>query len=130
MVQTVTSLQAIKRFSSQAGNSYHKLTQSSHDGFRWRLFEKTGCLITTDSSEDNKINPEGLPNYKVQPILLDLWLAPAEPSSVPEHDSEVKEYVFDNFESENEMDDTEIVEDDEFSSDGRISDLFNLEFSF
>ena len=62
----------------------------------------------------------------MQPILLDLWLAPAEPSSVSEHDSEVKEYVFDNFESENEMDDTKIVGDDELSSDGRISDLFNL----
>ena len=62
----------------------------------------------------------------MQPILLDLWLARAEPSSVPEYDSEVKEYIFDNFERENEMDDTEIVEDDKLSSDGQISDLFNL----
>ena len=39
-----------------------------------------------------------------------------EPSS--EHDSEKVEDVFDDSEGEKEIDDTEIVEDDELSSDG------------
>lgn len=30
---------------------------------------KTGCLITADGSEDDKICPEGLPNYQVPPPL-------------------------------------------------------------
>ena len=42
-----------------AGNGYHQLNRPSYDKFRWRLFEKTGCLITADGSEDDKINPEG-----------------------------------------------------------------------
>ena len=46
-----------------AGNSYRKLTKPSYDIFRWRLSEKTGCLINADGSEDNKINPKDLPDY-------------------------------------------------------------------
>ena len=34
-----------------------------------RLFEKTGCLITADSSDDEKIQPQGLNDYKFQMIL-------------------------------------------------------------
>lgn len=58
----------LKRLSNQefirnwAGNVYRKLTQSSYEGFRLRLFQKTSCLITEDGSEDNKVNPEGFPN--------------------------------------------------------------------
>ena len=97
-----------------ADNAYRKLTQSSNDNFRWRLFEKTSCLIPPDGSEDNKINSEGLPDYKVpSPIPLDPSTAPADPSSVPEHDSEVEEDVFDDFEGEDKIGDTEIVEGDE-----------------
>ena len=29
----------------------------------WNLFEKTGYLITADSSEDDKVIPQGLENY-------------------------------------------------------------------
>ena len=36
------------------GNAYRKLTSSKYDSFRWRMFEKTGCLITADGSEDKK----------------------------------------------------------------------------
>ena len=31
----------------------------------WRYFEKTGCLITADGSDDDKISPEGVKDYKV-----------------------------------------------------------------
>ena len=54
-----------------------------------------------------------LQSYLIPPLRV-----PEEPSSVPEHDSEKGENVFDDFEGEDEMDDTEIVEDDELSSDG------------
>ena len=37
---------------------------------RRRFFERTGCLITADGSDDHKIVPEGLPNYKVPPPAL------------------------------------------------------------
>ena len=30
---------------------------------RWRAFEKTGCLITMDGTNDNLIMPEGSHNY-------------------------------------------------------------------
>ena len=33
----------------------------------YRSFAKTGCLITADGSEDDKINPEGMPAYVVPP---------------------------------------------------------------
>ena len=45
------------------------------------------------------------------PILRDPLTASAEPSSVPEHDSEVEEDVPDDFEGEDEMDNREIMED-------------------
>ena len=46
-----------------------------------------------------KVNPEGLPNYKVPPpIVLDLSTAPPASSIVPEKDNN------DDFEGENEMD--------------------------
>ena len=31
------------------------------------MWLKTGCLITADGSNDDKIAPEGLPNYQVPP---------------------------------------------------------------
>ena len=33
----------------------------------YRSFEKTGCVITADGSEDEKIQPEGMPGYIVPP---------------------------------------------------------------
>lgn len=51
-------------------------------------------MINEDGSEDNKINPEDLPDYKaLPPILLDRSTVPVEPSSVPQHDNEVEKDV-------------------------------------
>ena len=73
-------------------------------------------MINADGSEDNKINPKDLPDYKVPPpIRIDPSTAPAELSSVPGHESEVEEDVFDDFDGDDEMDDKEIVRDDELS---------------
>ena len=35
----------------------------SNQTFFKRLFEKTGCLITSDGSDDFKISPQGLEDY-------------------------------------------------------------------
>ena len=55
-----------------AGEAYQKLISEQYDGFRWRMFEKTGCLITADGSGDDKIKPEGLDDYKVLPPITSL----------------------------------------------------------
>ena len=104
-----------------AGNAYRQLNRPSYEKFRWRLFEKTGCLITANGSEDDKINPEGLPNYKVPPpIMLDPSTAPPASSIDTENED-----VFDDFEGEKEMDKVELVAD-LINSHGLIFDLFNL----
>ena len=51
------------------GNAYNKLIPQDYKPYVWRMWEKTGCLITADGSEDEKIQPEGLKEYKVQPPM-------------------------------------------------------------
>ena len=73
----------------RAGNAYQKLISDDYDDFRWRLFEKTGCLITADGSGDAKIAPEGLPDYKPHPPLDYI-----EPSTAPPVSNTVETEVF------------------------------------
>ena len=47
------------------GEASEKLNSSDYDNFRWRCFEKTGCLLTADGSNDDKVEPEGFKDYKV-----------------------------------------------------------------
>ena len=49
------------------GEAYEKLTSAAYDHLRLRVWQKTGCLITADGSEDQLIKPEGLKNYVVPP---------------------------------------------------------------
>ena len=35
-----------------------------------RYFERTGCLLTLDGSEDDKVNIQGLPKYKPPPASV------------------------------------------------------------
>ena len=51
----------------QVGEAWKKLCSPNYDHFIKRCWEKTGCLITANGSEDDKITPEGLPSYKVPP---------------------------------------------------------------
>ena len=61
---------------------YKELVGEKYQKFRWSQFEKTGCLITADGSEDDKIAPEGLEDYTVPPpSILDPVLEP--PQAVP-----------------------------------------------
>ena len=59
------------------GEAYEKLTSVKYDHLRLRVWEKTGCMITADESDDQLINPEGLKNYVVPPpayFIPSAWL--------------------------------------------------------
>ena len=51
------------------GAAWEKLF-SNKDYHPDRYFERTGCLLTLDGSEDDKVNVQGLPNYKPPPPQL------------------------------------------------------------
>lgn len=53
-----------------AGEAYKKLLTSEYDNLRLRVWQKTGCLMTADTSEDDLIKPEGLKGYVVPPPSL------------------------------------------------------------
>ena len=46
---------------------YKKISSPEDQSFWWRMFEKTGCLIAADGSDNDKIKPEDFPEYHVQP---------------------------------------------------------------
>ena len=78
--------------SNWAGNAYNDLIGEKYEGFRWLQFEKTGCLITADGSEDHKISPEGLDGYKVPPpLLLDPALEPSQGNTTSASDPILEE---------------------------------------
>ena len=86
-----------------------------YDRVRKSYFERTGCLITADGSEDDQIKPEGLPNFKVIPPMtnpeneIELEIATPEPVEAPadviEPESESEEEVEDMDEQNMEIDD-------------------------
>ena len=81
------------------GKAYSKIW----DHLRYRLFEKTETLITADGSDDDKIQPEGLPNYNVQATsVIDASPAPPVSGSSNEKEDDPEETVADDFEGENE----------------------------
>ena len=51
------------------GEAYERLQSEEYNQTRYRCFEKTGCLITADGSNDSKIKPEGLHDYIVAEAL-------------------------------------------------------------
>ena len=60
-------------------------------------------MITADGSDSDKIQPEGLPNYNVQPLpVTDVSLAPPVSGSGNEKEDNPNETVADDFEGENE----------------------------
>ena len=90
------------------GEAWKKLTTSGkYDTFLRGCWERTGCLITADGSEDAKIKPEGLPNYVVPPPIDYVEPMTSEPSSntVPEELSQTNK--------EGHTPEEEILEDEE-----------------
>ena len=110
------------------GNAYRKLCESCNDNFRWRLFERNGCLIAADGSDDAKVIPKGLSNYELQPpIDIDLSATPATSSTVPSLEPNVdKEDDRNDFNGENEHDNVEIVRYNDIPNDDWIFDLFGM----
>ena len=51
------------------GEAHERLQSEEYNKTPYRCYEKTGCLITADDSNDAKINPEGLHNYVVPKTL-------------------------------------------------------------
>ena len=51
------------------GEAFEELQDENYDGFRMNCFDRTGCNITADGSDDYKIKPEGLPGFKPIPPL-------------------------------------------------------------
>ena len=85
------------------GKAYGKTCYPKYDHLRYRLFEKTRTLITADGSDDDNIQPEGLPNYNVQPpSVIDASPAPRVSGSSNEKEDDPEETVADDFEGENE----------------------------
>ena len=51
------------------GEANKILMDEKYDGFRKNCFDKTGCNLTADGSDDHLVKPEGLHDYKVIPPL-------------------------------------------------------------
>ena len=97
-----------------AGDAYEKLISPEYNNFRWRLFEKTGCLITADGSEDSKIQPEGLTDYKVPEPCLYIEASTEAPTSnvvEPSHNTEETEDFEIDEEEENPPEEQPILND-------------------
>ena len=85
------------------GKAYRKICDPKYDHLRYWLFGKTETLITADGSDDDKIQPEGLPNYNVQPpSVIDASSAPPVSGSSNEEEHDPEKTVADDFEGENE----------------------------
>ena len=85
------------------GKAYRKICDPKYDHLRYCLFEKTGTFITSDGSDNDKIQPEGLPNYNVQPpSVIDASPAPPVSRSSNEKEDDPEETTADDFEGENE----------------------------
>ena len=50
-----------------AGEAYKKLCNTEHDAFRLKIWQKTGCLMTANGTDDDKVQSEGLADYKPPP---------------------------------------------------------------
>ena len=101
------------------GEAYNRFLSSKYDTSRYRCFEKIGCLITADGSEDSKIQPEGLNGYIVPDPLPSAISVPdpvpcetPEPATIPADDEmEIEDSEF----HDNSVDaqDDEILEVDD-----------------
>ena len=68
MITLIHSLENLILISHWVDEFFEKLLGEDYKHTRYHSFENTGCLITADSSEDSKVNLEGLDNYFVPPF--------------------------------------------------------------
>ena len=92
------------------GEAFNTLMGEEYSKTRYRCFEKTGCLITADGSEDDKIAPEGLTNYVVPPplpIQVAVEIEPLVPAPAAEPEDRIETEVDDEL----EVDETTVLEE-------------------
>ena len=51
------------------GDAYENFQENRYDCLQWQCFKRTGCLIIADTSDDNKIKPEGILDHGFHAIL-------------------------------------------------------------
>ena len=101
------------------GDAWDKLCTPQYDNLRLRCWQKTGCLITADGSDDDLITPEGLPNYAVPPPLDYLPVSDAPPTEntvgpSTEEEEDEEELEGDKEEPEDDGDEWVDNEDDRY----------------
>ena len=85
------------------GEAHKILQEDTYAGFMRNCFEKTGCLLTADGSEDDKVKPEGLIDYKVIPPLRQPG-----PDRIPEIEiPDFEEPPDDHFEHDSDIEESE-----------------------
>ena len=117
-----------------AGEAWKKLTSAKYESLLRQCWERTGCLITADGSEDEKIKPEGLPNYQVPPPLdfvEPLTTAPV--SNTVSGEADTNEEIDDHEEEEEPTDEGVIAldrEEDRDFSDELVSMKVNVLYEY
>ena len=53
-----------------SGQAYRTMMTEEFNSFWYRLFQKTGCLVTADGSDDNKVQPGDLKDNQVTPLAI------------------------------------------------------------
>ena len=86
----------------------------------YRSFEKTGCLITADGSDDDKIEPESMPGYIVPPPLDVENTVTIIESPIPEWSEEPEDAIPESDVEHTSSDDDDDFEEAEVIDDGNI----------
>ena len=107
------------------GEAYQSLLDKKYDSFQHRLFEKTGCLLTTDGCDDHLVQPEGLPDYKIPPPTMleptpQFAVSSSSEGESKDDDDESLQYVGSD-EEENDM-----LAEEQSIDDRNIFDIFDL----
>ena len=110
-----------------SGAAARKLNGPAYDSLRWRMFEKTGCLMTASGEGDAKINPEGLPDYSLLTVPMGRPTRhPPVSNAVPFEDEEEEEsceILWDDFEGHEDL--LCYTEKEQIEEDGNIFDIFD-----
>ena len=84
-------MQRIILITHWVGNAYNQLMGEEYSKTRYRCFEKTGCLITADGSEDTQISPEGVTNNVSPHHCLSTPAVEVQDENEPDVDDDISE---------------------------------------
>ena len=96
------------------GEAWEKLQRPEYDKLRMSCWQKTGCLMTADGTDDHLIKPEGIPNYSVpRPLLLDPGDKLPASNNPPPDVREASDEIVQTLEDETELlDESEEIDED------------------